>query len=246
MKDLPNVSEAGINFLPQVGINDESRFSPHAVHISYSFASPFTPCFTVRLSIMSAYTWRLYLAWASETCCLFSSTCILKPLRTFSHIKWIHHYVRRRITKYNVFRKFDNSNNYNVNITYRSYSNFIIINGVYTKLQILSILPRPLWVIYIHGYRGVTLTTHPHLVRRSRMTRSYISSPPKRLHGRVVGQLQVNTRGYIALTWSKCSTTHANRHCLNLQHPDVLNLASWTVLRVRMKLNFAKLSVDWE
>jgi hypothetical protein len=31
--------------------------------------------------------------------------------------------------------------------------------------------------------QGVTLTTHPHLVPRSRMSRSYISSPPKRLHG---------------------------------------------------------------
>jgi hypothetical protein len=31
--------------------------------------------------------------------------------------------------------------------------------------------------------RGVTLTTHPHLMSRSRMSRSYTSSPPKRLHG---------------------------------------------------------------
>jgi len=31
--------------------------------------------------------------------------------------------------------------------------------------------------------RGVTLTTHPHLVPRSGMSRSYTSSPPKRLHG---------------------------------------------------------------
>jgi hypothetical protein len=31
--------------------------------------------------------------------------------------------------------------------------------------------------------RYVTLTTHAHLVPRSRMSRSYISSPPKRLHG---------------------------------------------------------------
>jgi hypothetical protein len=31
--------------------------------------------------------------------------------------------------------------------------------------------------------RGVTLTTHPHLVPRSRIGRSYISSPPSRLHG---------------------------------------------------------------
>jgi hypothetical protein len=32
-----------------------------------------------------------------------------------------------------------------------------------------------------HGL-GVTLTTHPHLVPRLRMNRSYTSSPPKRLH----------------------------------------------------------------
>jgi hypothetical protein len=31
--------------------------------------------------------------------------------------------------------------------------------------------------------RGVTLTTHPRLVPRSRMSRSYTSSPPKRLRG---------------------------------------------------------------
>jgi hypothetical protein len=29
--------------------------------------------------------------------------------------------------------------------------------------------------------RGVTLTTHPHLLPRSRMSRSYTSSPPKRI-----------------------------------------------------------------
>jgi hypothetical protein len=31
--------------------------------------------------------------------------------------------------------------------------------------------------------RGVTLTTHPHLVPRSRISRGYTSSPPKRLRG---------------------------------------------------------------
>jgi hypothetical protein len=31
--------------------------------------------------------------------------------------------------------------------------------------------------------RGVTLTTHPHLVPRSRNSRSYTSSPPLRLRG---------------------------------------------------------------
>jgi hypothetical protein len=37
--------------------------------------------------------------------------------------------------------------------------------------------------------RGVTLTTHPHLVLRSRMSRSYTSSAPLRLHRCVVGLL---------------------------------------------------------
>jgi hypothetical protein len=31
--------------------------------------------------------------------------------------------------------------------------------------------------------RGVTLTAHRHLVKRLRMSKSYTSSPPKRLHG---------------------------------------------------------------
>jgi hypothetical protein len=31
--------------------------------------------------------------------------------------------------------------------------------------------------------RGVTLTTHPHVVQMSRMSRSYTSSPPKHHHG---------------------------------------------------------------
>jgi len=44
------------------------------------------------------------------------------------------------------------------------------------------------WVPGVHSPgvkrgRGVTLTTHPHLVPRSWMSRKYTSSPPKRLHG---------------------------------------------------------------
>jgi hypothetical protein len=31
--------------------------------------------------------------------------------------------------------------------------------------------------------RGVTMITHPHLVPRLSMSRSYTSSPPRRLHG---------------------------------------------------------------
>jgi hypothetical protein len=40
--------------------------------------------------------------------------------------------------------------------------------------------PFPRW---IKRGRGVMLTTHPHLVPRSRMSRSYTSSHPTRLHG---------------------------------------------------------------
>jgi hypothetical protein len=38
------------------------------------------------------------------------------------------------------------------------------------------------WVPGIKRGRGVTLTTHPHIVPRSKMSRSY-ASPPWRLHG---------------------------------------------------------------
>jgi hypothetical protein len=37
------------------------------------------------------------------------------------------------------------------------------------------------WILGVKRGRGVTLTTHPHLVPRSRMSRSYTSSPHKRL-----------------------------------------------------------------
>jgi hypothetical protein len=39
------------------------------------------------------------------------------------------------------------------------------------------------WVPGVKRGRGVTLTTHPHLVPRLRMSRSYTSSPPMCLHG---------------------------------------------------------------
>jgi hypothetical protein len=41
----------------------------------------------------------------------------------------------------------------------------------------------------LKGGRGVTLTTHPHLVTKSRMSWSYISSRPKAASWRVAGQL---------------------------------------------------------
>jgi hypothetical protein len=41
--------------------------------------------------------------------------------------------------------------------------------------------------------RGVTLTTHSHLVPRSRMSRGYISPPPQAPSWRVVGQLYLSS-----------------------------------------------------
>jgi hypothetical protein len=39
------------------------------------------------------------------------------------------------------------------------------------------------WVPGVKRSLGVMLTTHPHLVPRSRMNRNYSSSPPRHLHG---------------------------------------------------------------
>jgi hypothetical protein len=39
------------------------------------------------------------------------------------------------------------------------------------------------WVPGVKRSRGVTLTTHPYLLLRLRMSRSYTSSPPMCLHG---------------------------------------------------------------
>jgi hypothetical protein len=49
---------------------------------------------------------------------------------------------------------------------------------VYIYIQIIYMVLSP----GVKRGRGVTLTTHPHLVPRSRMSTSYRSSPPKRLH----------------------------------------------------------------
>jgi hypothetical protein len=50
---------------------------------------------------------------------------------------------------------------------------------------------------------SVTLTTHPHLVPRSRMSRSCISSPPWHLHG-IVGNLYFYFMGSIRNLWKMC------------------------------------------
>jgi hypothetical protein len=69
-------------------------------------------------------------------------------------------------------------------IFFRNFSEFLQNNsGMYLEIE-----PPVQWVpgVLSPGVkrgRGVTLTTHPHLVPRLRMSRSYTSSPPRRLHG---------------------------------------------------------------
>jgi hypothetical protein len=71
------------------------------------------------------------------------------------------------------------------------------------------------------AWRGVTLTTHPHLVPRSGMSRRYSSSPPWRLHG--------------------CSGTYFLGHCIayawiwehskryRLRYNSTSNTATWAL-----------------
>jgi hypothetical protein len=70
-----------------------------------------------------------------------------------------------------------------VSYVHRSYSNRVSSCCIQRPIQ-----PPVQWVpgILSPGVkrgRDVTLTTHPHQVQRSWMSRSYTSSPPKHLHG---------------------------------------------------------------
>jgi hypothetical protein len=49
------------------------------------------------------------------------------------------------------------------------------------------------WVWGVKHGQGVTLTTHPHLAPRSRMSRSYTSPPPKHHSGMYWGQVYFTT-----------------------------------------------------
>jgi hypothetical protein len=65
--------------------------------------------------------------------------------------------------------------------------------------------------------RGVTLTTHPHLVQRSRMSRSYTSSPPKHLHGVWWDRFYVCKLGTLRLQRRHVGTVCVVVHCKPLQ-----------------------------
>jgi hypothetical protein len=57
--------------------------------------------------------------------------------------------------------------------------------------------------------RGVTLTTHPHLVPRSRMSKSCTYSPLKRLHGVCGTALALNDFQSIRLSHASIETDHS-------------------------------------
>jgi hypothetical protein len=85
-----------------------------------------------------------------------------------------------------------------------------------------------------HG-RGVTLTTHLHLGARSRMSRSYISSPPCRLHGGGRKDLLFYLVALLVLTQNRSQITSRNIHLfatdhLNFTHTTFNNIhqeSSW-------------------
>jgi hypothetical protein len=64
---------------------------------------------------------------------------------------------------------------------------------------------------------GVTLTTHPHLVQRSRMSRSYTSSPPKRLHEVQQDSFTFTAHG-IETSW------HISQKFSNMEYSTVLKI----------------------
>jgi hypothetical protein len=70
--------------------------------------------------------------------------------------------------------------------------------------------------------RGVTLTTHPHLVPRSRMSRNYISSPPQAPPWRVTGLLYLFTNNYTTeCNRDRPSWEHGSR-CVSQETPGTL------------------------
>jgi hypothetical protein len=75
------------------------------------------------------------------------------------------------------------------------------------------------WVPGVKRGRGVTLTTHPHLVPRSRMSRSYISSPPG---------APVACSGTIFFKWSASTTGDLVQIVYDVGSRQIRNIRSWT------------------
>jgi hypothetical protein len=74
--------------------------------------------------------------------------------------------------------------------------------------------------------RGVTLTTHPHLVPRSWMSRSYTSSPPLPIHWCAVGLLFA----IIANSWPWSELVHslpAEREPAGYRYSNLLGECQW-------------------
>jgi hypothetical protein len=82
---------------------------------------------------------------------------------------------------------------------------------------------------------GVMLTTHPHLVPRSLMSRYYTSSPPKRLHG-----VYRDCFTLLCFAWLKYFTYHSvpvlapnyKQHILSPANVRKVLLISWTVCQM--------------
>jgi hypothetical protein len=93
--------------------------------------------------------------------------------------------------------------------------------------------------------RGVTLTTHPHLVPRLRMSRSYTSSPPHVPPWRVAGQLYFllckstcRERGYEM----KCYSYFVIKWLCNSSRLHVTSVANYSRPYSSSSVNHAKMS----
>jgi hypothetical protein len=87
--------------------------------------------------------------------------------------------------------------------------------------------------------RGVTLTTHPHLVPRSLMSRIYISSPPLRQHG-----VLWDCFTYI----HKLEITHNKTavHNFGFRRWAASNVESYPKFRQKLQLpSSRKICIDW-
>jgi hypothetical protein len=92
----------------------------------------------------------------------------------------------------------------------------------------------------VKGGRGVALTTHPHLVPRSRMSRSYTSSPlyASMVCCRTALPLYCDKHEYILYICTFPFTKVLLRHNAAHSRPDIFQLAKWQCQNISTKCTF--------
>jgi hypothetical protein len=93
-----------------------------------------------------------------------------------------------------------------------------------SRPSLLSTQPPVQWILRVLSQglkpgRGVRLTTHPHLVPMSRMSATYISSPPKQLHG-----VSLNSLRFLEVKMKTYS--HSNVHQFTVKQKSLMRDAA--------------------